>query len=315
METELGKGAVYTPKPIRDRHYRIAASAPMAATDWSAPYRVPATLTQKNQDGSSSCTAQATTYFCEALNQIENGKTEVYSPRFIYSQTNLGANGGSYMYSALSIPNKQGVASMASVPCGNESESIMIDKSDNVNAVLEAKTDKYAVVPRSTIDQMAQIVKDYHGFVTSFNGYNGGMFNSQGEIVDWSKVQWGHAVYVIGYEIRHGIKYLVFKNSWGSAWGTDGCGYMPEAFVNSGLMFDAYTYALLEDLDPMSMFRLVKVGTSPEVWLVRDGKRTHIYNQGALMAIADFSKVETVSQQEFDGFPDSGLDLATLVKE
>lgn len=312
LSTMYGKGCLPTPLDIKAKHYRLA---PLAAPtiDWSVPYRIPAVLTQKNQDGSSSCTAQATTYYVEALNQIENGKNEQYSPRFIYSQTTLGYGQGAYIWKAMKIP-QTGVASEASVPGGAETEAIMTDKSANGNAILEARADKYAVIPRGSIDTLAQIVKDYHGFVTGFNGHDG-MFAPDGTVIDWSTSTWGHAVYVVGYEMHNGQKCLVFKNSWGSGWGTDGCGYFPEAFVGSGMMYDAYVYALTEDLDPSSMFKVVQVAGSPEVWLIRDGKKTHIYNQGALTSISSFANIVPITQADLDAIPDTGLELATLVKE
>lgn len=169
----------------------------------------------------------------------------------------MGYGQGTYIWKAMSIPLKQGAASEESVPGLDQSEAIMIDQSENKNAVLEAKTDKYAVIPRANIDAMAQIVRDYHGFVTGFNGHNN-MFAPDGTVVDWSKNDWGHAVYVYGYEIHNGVKCLKFKNSWGSSWGDDGCGYFPESFVNSGMMFDAYVYAVLDDLDPKSIMLTAK---------------------------------------------------------
>lgn len=313
----FGKGAVVTPPDIQDQFYKLAAPAPVFV-DWTVPFRVPAQLVQKNQDGSSSCTAQATNYYIQALNQIEHGKNEIYSSRYIYSQTSLGYGQGTYIWKAMSIPMKAGMgaASMNSVPEKDSSEAIMLDSSENIHAVLEAHTDKYAVIPRDGqgIDYMAQIVKDYHGFVTGFNGHNT-MFDQSGMITDWSQTDWGHAVYVCGYEMHEGKKCLVFKNSWGSQWGTDGYGYIPEEFVTSGMMFDAYVYALIEDLDPNSMYQLRQVGGSPEVWLVSNGKKTHIYNQGALTSFASFADIKSITQSELDAIPDSGLELATLVKE
>ena len=48
-------------------------------------------------------------------------------------------------------------------------------------------------------------------------------------------------------------KFLIFRNSWGSSWGDGGQGYFPEEFVTSGMMYDAYVYALISDLDPTTI--------------------------------------------------------------
>lgn len=250
---DFGKGAVITPTEISDKQYVLAFSAPQVI-DWSVPFRVAASLTQRNQKTSSSCTGQATCYYTQALNQIEHGVSELYSARHIYSQATLGYGKGAYIWKAMSYPILQGASSLNSVPEGDSTELIMTDKSDNWKAVLEAKTDKYAAISRQGqgIDFMANIIKDYHGFVTGFNGWNG-MFLADGTVVDWSKNDWGHAVYVCGYEMHNGQKCLVFKNSWGDSWGSGGFGYFPEVFVTSGMMFDAHVYALVEDLDPDSI--------------------------------------------------------------
>ena len=245
-----GKGALPTPKETRDGQFRLAATSPL--TDWSTPFFVPVMFTQRDQDGSSSCTAQASGYYCEALNEIENGVKEQYSARYIYSQVHA-PGGGAYIWKAMSIPLK-GLASAVSIPDGDYSEATMTDSSLNVSADLDARADKYAVIPRSNIDQLAQVIRDYHGFVTGFNGFDA-MFAPDGTVERWGKVDWGHAVYCDGYEIRNGVKCIRFKNSWSDQWGSKGWGYFPEAFVDSGYMFDLYTYAAIADLDPRYMIR------------------------------------------------------------
>lgn len=238
-----GKGAIKTPKEVRDNHFRLGATPSLI--DWSTPYVVPATFHQRDQKSSSSCTAQATGYYTEVLNLLENSKDENHSNRYVYSQTFL-PGGGAYIWKAMSIPLK-GTASATSVPDGDSLEPTMEDATLNPSAIIEARADKYAMIPRSNIDQMAQIVRDYHGFVTGFNGHDG-MFAPNGTVIDWSKSEWGHAVYVCGYEIRNGKKCLKFKNSWTANWGDGGFGYFPEDFVNSGMMFDCYVYADIADL-------------------------------------------------------------------
>lgn len=251
--TKVGKGAIPTPQTIKDKQYVLAASAPRTIV-WSQPFTVENgfSVTQRDQNGSSSCTSQATCYYCEALEKIENKKDERYSARFIYSQSYAEPDGGAFIWKAMSIPlpDKKGLASATSVPDETSSETIMRDGSLNAKAVIEARGDKYAQIPNPRdIDALAGIVEDYGGFVTGFNGFNG-MFAPDGTIADWSHSDWGHSVWVCGYEMRNGKKCLKFKNSWTKFWGDNGYGYFPEEFVKSGMMFDAYVYALIEDIDP-----------------------------------------------------------------
>jgi hypothetical protein len=241
-----GKGAVQTPEIVRKQQFHIMkVSKPV---DWSKPFTVEKDfkLRQRNQGSSSSCTAQATGYYTEALEKIEQSKDEKYSNRFIYSQTYL-PGGGTYIWKAMKVP-LIGLASQDSVPDGDSSELIMQDTSLNGSAIIEAKADKYAVIPRSNIDEMAGIIEDYHGFVTGFNG-NNSMFLPDGTTQVITTADWGHAVYVCGYELRNGKKCLKFKNSWSENWGDGGYGYFPEEFVNSGWMFDCYVYADIQDIE------------------------------------------------------------------
>lgn len=63
------------------------------------------------------------------------------------------------------------------------------------------------------------------------------------------------------------------------------------------------------------MFELVQVAGSKEVWLKRDGRKTHIYNAGALLAISSFDKIAPITQEALDVLVDSGVDLLTAIKE
>jgi hypothetical protein len=252
----LGKGCIPTPPEISKTKFKLAKFA-VPIIDWNVSYRVPVDLKTKFQDGSSSCTAQATTYYLEALNYLDDHEDEQFSPRFIYSQSSLGYGQGTYIWKAMSIPLTKGITPEKFVPSEDSSEKIMLDTSLNAEAFITDRAIKYAQIPRTDIDSLAQIIKDYRGFVTGFNGYDG-MFGPDGTVLRWDKSDWGHGVYVCGYKLHNGKKCLIFKNSWGN-WGDNSFGYFPEEFVNSGMMYDAYVYASIQDLDPTSMEnRLIK---------------------------------------------------------
>lgn len=242
--SQFGKGAVKTPKEIRDLHPRLSATP--ALVDWSQPFYVHSTVPVLNQNGSSSCTAHATVNYCMFLESVEGKAYQEFSRRFIYSQTHL-REGGAYIGDAMAIPQNKGLATENSVPDGGATEQQETDTSQNASAILIARADRYAVIPKSGIDQLAQVIKDYNGFVTGFQGHDG-MFDASGQIIDWSRNDWGHAVYVYGYEMRAGVKCLRFRNSWSGNWGSGGDGFIPEGFVNSGVMFDCYTYADVSDI-------------------------------------------------------------------
>lgn len=266
---EVGKGAIETPSQIKAFQYKLAAAAPRVI-DWNKGYMVETgfTVPQLDQKSSSSCVAQATCYYGTALlAKQQMGEIEEYSRRHIYSQIYIPPYGGAYIWKGMDIPRKQGFVSLSSVADGNSTEEIMRDSSLNGSGVTEALALNYAQLPRQSIDYLASVVEDHGGFVTGFNGRDD-MFLPDGTFTVPSTVDWGHAVWVCGYQMRGGRKCLIIKNSWSSQWGTNGYGFIPEEFVNSGFMFDAYVYASLDDIDPMTIFRVGKTADSNKQWLL-----------------------------------------------
>ncbi len=243
--SQFGKGAIPTPKAIRDKHFKLALSA-LPPIDWSKPYIVPDHTPVYNQGSSSACTAFATASYCSAINELQNGAQENYSKRYIYSQSTLGLNNGAYIWKAMSVPLK-GLASSVSVPDGLD-EATEADASLNSHAIIEGIAQKYAMIPRANIDQMAGVILQNHGFETGFNG-NNDMFAPDGTVLHWDHTDWGHCVRIKGFEMRNGKKTLRFRNSWTEQWGSGGDGFFTEDFVNSGMMYDLYTYASLLDLE------------------------------------------------------------------
>ena len=63
------------------------------------------------------------------------------------------------------------------------------------------------------------------------------------------------------------------------------------------------------------MFQLYQVSGSKDVWLIRDGKRSLVYNAGALLLIGDFADIKQVTQDELETFQDTGKVLASLDQE
>lgn len=326
---DFGKGAVPAPQEILDTRYVLSAT-PQKPIDWETPYNVETGFMAAfvNQKSSSCCTACATLYYCEALQKLENMKDERYSRRFNYSQSHL-AGGGAYIHEAMGVPITKGCASLVSVPDGEYLEAELRDKSLNDQAVIEALALKYAQLTNyKNIDALAQIVEDYQGFVTGFQG-DGSMISNDGTLNPFPfPISWGHAVWVCGHVTRDHVnragtlvhaneKMLKYKNSWGPGWGDSGYGYIPECFVQNGTLFDAYVYAEVKDLDPIGMkFELMKSDMSENVYIVRNGEKTLILEPNVLELIADFSDVKTVTQDELDAIPTKeGRSLAIVIAD
>jgi C1A family cysteine protease len=60
----------------------------------------------------------------------------------------------------------------------------------------------------------------------------------------------GHAICVVGYDEK--AKLLKFKNSWSTAWGDGGYGYLPYAYVDK-YMTDAWSAVDIKDAQPLTI--------------------------------------------------------------
>lgn len=243
-----GTGCLRTPDTIKQNHFVLKSQTPKVI-DWDKGFLIDG-LETRNQGQKSDCTGQATAYYGEAKNKIINKKSERYSADYIYSQV-YQPDGGAYIWQAMSIPVKQGYASLSSVfEPQTEEEARNVDRE---KAIIEAIAEKYAQIPSKNIDYLAQIIEDFNGFVGGFEGNNSIVQTSVLSIPD--KVDWGHAIYICGYKKINNQKVLIFKNSWGN-WGDNSYGYIPEEFVKSNYFFDAYVYAGIKDIE--TMYTLVR---------------------------------------------------------
>lgn len=313
--SQFGKGAIRTSEAVKANQFKLAAFA-APVIDWNKPNRS-RYFNITNQKMSSSCTAQAARYYGTNLLKNKNGKVEQYSARHIYSQSYIPPDGGAYIWKAMSIPLNQGYMSEVSVPDEDSSEATMRDGSLNGQGVKEALPMKYAQLTNDKdIDHLAAIIDQFGGFQGGFNGHNN-MFLPDGFMLIPPNVDWAHSVFFYDYDFYRGEKCLIYPNSWGEEWGDKGYGRLPESFVKSGLFFDPYTYASIEDIDPTSMNnRFVQVAGQKDVWLVRDGKRSLVYNLLAFNLVSgDFTKIEMISQDQLNAIPDTGKVLAGLDQE
>lgn len=65
-----------------------------------------------------------------------------------------------------------------------------------------------------------------------------------------------------------------------------------------------------------NMLEFWKVGEDgKDVWLIRDGKRSLVYNADALKLIGSFADVKVVTESELDAVPDTGKVLASIDQE
>ena len=224
---QMGTGAIPRFYDSRDRSYDEIAvgSAPITMSDWKNGFDVERKLNFelpiKNQNGSSSCTFQATSYYVGILNMIETGKYKEVSAKAGYSQIRLPA-GGAYIMDAIKLCVDWGAVPEQVVPSYQNgkppSEKFMIDLSwknervDKYAKVLQAKEYR-KINARDNMDLFAMAIRDNNGVVGGVLIGNNSSWRTENPTP--STRENGHAVYYSAYGMDEKGKYIATINSWG----------------------------------------------------------------------------------------------------
>lgn len=261
-----GTGGIISPTDERDLKWGTHLGMGAVPFSWSLGYDVFPKLPNgglhiKDQDGSGSCGGQAFSYYAEVLDAIATKSQEIRSAKYIYEQTNVPPQGGSYARDNADILVNQGCAKESvctSYDQGNPpSEAFMISKTITDEMRADAALSKeafYAFVPL-TIDDCAQAVANNYGAVILIRGINNGTWLSkfpQSELL--TDQHWGHFLYVAGALLINGKKYLKCVNSWGeNGVGENGIQYIDEKFFTDGCITEVRTL-VYKDVPPQFVF-------------------------------------------------------------
>ena len=233
-EQSTSKGALLSPKDVRDFSYKGFSSIPY---DWSVPFSVNTDLNVKNQGLSSSCGGQAGSYYLAVLNALNKGTMEEKSAKFIYSQV-FAPGGGAYLRDICDLLVKQGDSKESLTPSyesGNLPPSeLFMERVEDITP--EARQDAqnaeilaYANVPIN-IDTIAQAVRDNNGAIIMIGGQNNGTWLSAYPAPAITP-EWHHFLYVGKLKMENGKKYLGVINSWGSTVGENGWQWLEEGHI------------------------------------------------------------------------------------
>lgn len=120
-------------------------------------------------------------------------------------------------------------------------------------------------------------------------------------------------IWAVVHELSHSIFFRLNALGVGIA-DTTHMGNMGE-FRDEYALFAQYRARLLGSLVDDMKFSLWRTESGKDVYLVRSGQKTLVYNAGALSMIADFSDIKIVSQAELDAVPDTGKTIALITNE
>jgi hypothetical protein len=235
--TQLGKGAKRAPADQATPKFRHAFAA-LPPVDWTVPFSCPEPISN-DQNGSSSCVAQAWSYYHEQLRPEKR-----FSRRDIYAQISLGFGQGAYIYDGHEFIINKGQATRDEVPDpAPETEAGMLDKT-GITAAKEASDKELAGLTVSLdINQWAAAIRACKGIVGGLEGTNAGWADLANPTPPApNSAEWGHALYFFGYHLHDGRKCVIAKSSWGTA-GNTTVHHIKENYFKSGFMFNAYTLA------------------------------------------------------------------------
>lgn len=240
--TQLGKGAKRRPADQATLKFRHAFAA-LPPIDWNTPFSNPEPISN-DQNGSSSCVAQAWSYYHE---QIRPGKR--FSRRDIYAQISLGFGQGAYIYDGGDRIVRLGQATRDEVSDPTpETEAAMLLKTGITLAKEASDKELWGLTVSLDIDQWAAAIKLCGGVVGGLEGSDAGWTDlANPNPPATNSGEWGHALYFFGYHLHDGQKCVTAKSSWGAA-GNTTVHHIKENYFKSGFMFNAYTLAPKEIL-------------------------------------------------------------------
>ena len=322
--SKKGKGALVRGEDPRDVPYSsLIFGAPVV--NWDKGFDVEENLGIKvridDQGSSQSCVAQAWSKYGEVVDYVETRQIPDLSARDIYSRIFVPPDGVAYGYKGGSVLKDRGVAEekfILSYISGNPpDEAFMRIRNDDPDVAKNAAIRKikgYAFVSGSNVDELAHAIQNNHGALFGVTGSNNGWQTGHPRPPLQGEPVWGHFLYASGFKIINGRKYVYGPNSWGKAWGQGGYYFLEESYFAQGWTFNGMTLADLPNnvQDQIKMKDLIKIGESPEQYVVESGKRfripdleTKAYLRDQLKIILDEPRV--ITKEEFDRFYDGGI--------
>jgi len=238
----LGKGAIPSPPDSRDYQFETVFGA--LQIDFSKEFRLPEPPNE-HQGNSLSCVAQATSYLHWQLRHRD------YSRRDLYSEIHL-PNGGAYLRDGVARIANYGQATRDEVPDPKpETENGMRDASGVTREKQSSDKEKtYFSLGNNSIDLIATAVRDYYGAIFGVNGNNAGWSDLTNPKPPASgQVEWGHALYAMGYHMHSGQKCIIAKSSWCS--NTHHEHHIKQDYFNANMTFDCWTLIPTEEI-PMN---------------------------------------------------------------
>jgi len=186
----------------------------------------------QNQDGSSSCVAQATAKIL-AIHEVKEGRTyKQLCPKFIYLERLNYPDGGMWFNNALEIACKWGSCEEHLMPCDSKGESFMNEKTKTADQLENAQNYRakaYFNIPID-IDKIAEVLEQGYGVLMGFR-FDRDEWIDVPVVNKNSKKALHHGVAIVDYCLYKGQKALILEDSWGPKYGKGGRRIITEDFL------------------------------------------------------------------------------------
>jgi len=224
-----------------------AAPSEMNLIKWFSPI--------ENQLSLGSCTANAGVGLLEYYENRAFGNFIDASRLFLYKVTRnlLGWTGdtGAFLRSTMKAMALFGAPPEANIPYDiskfdQEPSAFAYSYAQNYQSMSYFRLDQAGMAPQQVLDRVKQFIAAGYPSMFGFTVYNYG--SNHGEFAFPSptdKAIGGHAIVAMGYDdsrqIGNSKGALKIRNSWGTAWGESGYGWLPYDYVLKGLAVDFWS--------------------------------------------------------------------------
>ncbi|HWP98791.1 MAG TPA: Ser-Thr-rich GPI-anchored membrane family protein [Syntrophomonadaceae bacterium] len=160
-----------------------------------------------------------------------------FSPAYIYNQIDGGVDGGSSPYDAAKLLVSQGCDTLADMPYKASDYTTQPSASQKANAVNYKIADwQYLTNDTSTIKNALVSGPVWAGLTVYWtSGWQSSGDVSASQVTSGMSAAGGHGICLVGYDDNHatadGSGAFKFINSWGSAWGHSGYGWMSYQYL------------------------------------------------------------------------------------
>lgn len=213
----------------------------------------------KDQDGSSSCVAQATAKLLGVHEVVEGREYVDLSPKFIYTRRANYPEGGMWLPNALEIACKQGTCKEEYLPSNFTGESFMNDKSQEIpicaQTAVDYKGKNYISLPID-MDAIASVLEQGYAVLLGVRfDYN-----------EWTTIPFldpnsqkkcGHGIAAIDYGVYNGVKVISIDDSWGPGYGKGGQRFLTEEFMKARCFYAGYAVSFVKEVIVNNPFHYV----------------------------------------------------------